>query len=29
MCKKDLVLINLQWLIKPNETKSYMFDIYV
>ena len=31
MYKEDLALNNLQWLyaIKPNQTKSYIFDIYV
>ena len=31
MYKEDLVLDNLQWLIalKPNQTKSYIFNIYV
>ena len=31
MYKEDLVLNNLQWFyaIKPNETKSYIFNIYV
>ena len=28
MSKEDLVLNNLQWL-KPNQTKSYIFDIYL
>ena len=33
MYKEDLALNNLQWLIchktKPNQTKSYMFNIFV
>ena len=33
MYNEDLALNNLQWLIchktKPNETKSYIFDIYI
>ena len=31
MYKEDFALNNLQWLIclKPNQTKSYIFDIYV
>ena len=33
MYKEDVALNNLQWLIchktKPNQTKSYIFDIYV
>ena len=33
MYKEDLALNNLQWLIyhktKPNQTKSYVFDMYV
>ena len=30
MYKEDLVLNNLQWFyaMKPNQTKSYIFDIY-
>ena len=27
--KEDLALNNLQGLIKPNQTKSYIFNIYV
>ena len=33
MYEKDLALNNLQWLIchktKPNQTKSYIYNIYV